>query len=115
MRRDYPAHYESILDSGNVRPPLTLRVNRRAVARDDYIEVLDERGIVGTVVGEAGITLAHPVAVSELPGYAEGWFSIQDAGAQLAAPLLAVEDGMRVLDACAAPAERQHTSPNSHR
>jgi 16S rRNA (cytosine967-C5)-methyltransferase len=49
------------------------------------------------------VTLATPCAVGTLPGFAQGWFSVQDAGAQLAAPLLDVTDGMRVLDACAAP------------
>ncbi len=38
-----------------------------------------------------------------LPGFAEGAFAVQDLGAQLAAPMLAPRDGMRVLDACAAP------------
>ena len=47
--------------------------------------------------------IGNPRAVTELPGYAEGWFLVQDAGAQLAAPLLGVADGMRVLDVCAAP------------
>jgi len=43
------------------------------------------------------------MAVSRLPGFAQGRVSVQDAGAQLAAPLLDVHGGMRVLDACAAP------------
>ncbi len=54
-------------------------------------------------VGAAGLIVTPPRPVTELPGYAEGEFSVQDAGAQLAAPLLDVRDGMRVLDACAAP------------
>src|SRR6185312_3812049 len=37
------------------------------------------------------------------PGFAEGAFAVQDLAAQLAAPLLDATDGMRVLDACAAP------------
>src|SRR6202023_3347861 len=49
------------------------------------------------------VTLNHPMAVSRLLGFAEGTVSVQDAGAQLAAPLLDVRAGMRVLDACAAP------------
>ena len=53
--------------------------------------------------GEAGVIVDPPRPVTELPGYREGWFSVQDLGAQLAAPLLRVEPGMRVLDACAAP------------
>jgi len=103
VRAQYGARSADILDAGNARPPLTLRVNRRAVARDDFVAALATQGIGATASGAAGVMLASPCAVSALPGYAEGWFSVQDAGAQLAAPLLDVADGMRVLDACAAP------------
>jgi 16S rRNA (cytosine967-C5)-methyltransferase len=41
--------------------------------------------------------------VDRIPGFRDGVVSVQDAGAQLAAQLLRVENGMRVLDACAAP------------
>src|SRR5262249_60077816 len=61
------------------------------------------RGIAAAPVGVAGVIVEKPRPVAELPGYAEGWFSVQDAGAQLAAPLLDAREGMRVLDACAAP------------
>jgi 16S rRNA (cytosine967-C5)-methyltransferase len=52
---------------------------------------------------DACVRLPRALPVDALPGFAEGWFSVQDAGAQLAAPLLDVHDGQRVLDACAAP------------
>ena len=61
------------------------------------------RAISASAAGEAGILVDPPRPVTQLPGFAEGAFSVQDLGAQLAAPLLAIEDGMRVLDACAAP------------
>jgi 16S rRNA (cytosine967-C5)-methyltransferase len=100
---DYAERYEAILDAGNARPPLTLRVNRRAMAQDRYLDVLTAHGIDAHAIGDAGVIVSPPRPVAELPGYAEGAFSVQDAGAQYAAPLLGVEDGMRVLDACAAP------------
>ncbi|MEO8738651.1 MAG: 16S rRNA (cytosine(967)-C(5))-methyltransferase RsmB [Casimicrobiaceae bacterium] len=103
VRAQYGTRATAILDAGNARPPLTLRVNRRAIARDDFVAALAAKGIAGTAIGAAGVILATPSAVGALPGYDEGWFSVQDAGAQLAAPLLGVADGMRVLDACAAP------------
>src|SRR5690606_17436130 len=56
-----------------------------------------------TPVGQAGLVLAEARPVTQLPGFAEGWWSVQDAAAQRAATLLAVRDGERVLDACAAP------------
>jgi 16S rRNA (cytosine967-C5)-methyltransferase len=102
VMRDYPQHYAAILYACNGRPPLTLRVNRRMISRDDYLQRLDDAGVAARTVGDAGITLATR-SIVDLPGYAEGWFSVQDAGAQLAAPLLAAGEGMRVLDACAAP------------
>jgi len=100
---EYPAIAPAILDAGNVRPPLTLRVNRRATSREDYLGALRLANIDAGPVGESGVIVAEPRRVEDLPGYAGGWFSVQDAGAQLAAPLLDAHDGMRVLDACAAP------------
>lgn len=103
VQADHPGHWESILAAGNQRPPLTLRVNQRAVTRVQALTRLTESGIEATPVGEYGVVVAEPRPVAELPGFAEGWLSVQDAGAQLAAPLLDLEDGLRVLDACAAP------------
>lgn len=100
---EYPRDAIAVLDAGNARPPLTLRVNRRAIARDDYLLALQAEGKRATAIGDAGVTVDEPLAATALPGYAAGWFSVQDAGAQLAAPLLDAQDGMRVLDACAAP------------
>jgi 16S rRNA (cytosine967-C5)-methyltransferase len=103
VRREYPEHHEAILDAGNARPPLALRVNRRALPRDEYLAMLAAQDIEARPIADAGVIIARARPVAELPGYAEGAFSVQDAGAQLAAPLLDAKDGMRVLDACAAP------------
>ena len=100
---EYPQRAAEVLDAGNVRPTLTLRINRRRITRDDYLAALGEQGIRARALGDAGVLLDETVVVSALPGYDAGWFSVQDAAAQLAAPLLAPRDGMRVLDACAAP------------
>ena len=100
---EYPQRAAAVLDAGNARPMLSLRVNRRHLAREDYLTALRAQGIQAHAIGEAGVLLDETVVVSALPGYAAGWFSVQDAGAQLAAPLLGAQDGMRVLDACAAP------------
>ncbi len=99
----YSTRAPEILDAGNARPPLTLRVNRRMASRDDYLIALKRADISARAVGQSGVIVNEPRRVEDLPGYAEGWFSVQDAGAQLAAALLDVHDGMRVLDACAAP------------
>ena len=103
VRRDHPDDWEAILAAGNERPPLALRANVRVGARDELVARFAAAGIEATPAGSAGLVVASPRPVAELPGFAEGAFSVQDLGAQLAAPLLRPEGGMRVLDACAAP------------
>jgi 16S rRNA (cytosine967-C5)-methyltransferase len=93
VRKDHPDVWQSILQANNSRPPLTLRVNTRQTTRADYLLALQAAGIDAEPVGAQGILLAGGGAVTRLPGYADGHFSVQDAGAQLAAPLLL--DGLR--------------------
>ncbi len=100
---EYPGRAAAVLDAGNTRAPLSLRINCRRVAPEAYLAALRAQGVQARAIGEAGVMLDEAAVVSALPGYAAGWFSVQDAGAQLAAPMLAAQDGMRVLDACAAP------------
>ncbi|HYD95123.1 MAG TPA: 16S rRNA (cytosine(967)-C(5))-methyltransferase RsmB [Noviherbaspirillum sp.] len=103
VRAAYPEDWESILRAGNRAPPLTLRVNRRKTEVGPYLETLAGCGMAATRVGPVAVRLERPVPVAQIPGFAEGMVSVQDAAAQLAAPLLDLQDGMRVLDACAAP------------
>ncbi|MBV8658093.1 MAG: 16S rRNA (cytosine(967)-C(5))-methyltransferase RsmB [Burkholderiales bacterium] len=103
MQQAYPTAWEGVLQANNTHPPMSLRVNRRKSTPEAYLLALREAGIEATVDGVAGIRLAHPVAVEQLPGFFDGLCSVQDIGAQWAAPLLDVHDGMRVLDACCAP------------
>jgi len=103
LRQDHPAHWESILAAGNSHPPLCLRVNRRRVAGADYLNQLDAAGIAARALDESAILIDKPLPVERIPGFAAGLCSVQDWGAQAAAGLLDAHDGMRVLDACAAP------------
>lgn len=106
LRQDHPAQWQAILGAANSRAPLTLRVNARRIARSQYLAALQDAGIAARPVGEHGLVLARSVPVPSLPGYEAGDFSVQDAGAQLAAPLLLEglpTSGLRLLDACAAP------------
>ncbi|WP_426194291.1 16S rRNA (cytosine(967)-C(5))-methyltransferase RsmB [Massilia sp. DWR3-1-1] len=102
-RAAYPRDWQAILAAGNAQPPLTLRVNRRKTSVDDYLRTLSEAGIGARQIGPSAVRLDKPIGVQLIPGFEAGLCSVQDAGAQLAAPLLDVRDGMRVLDACAAP------------
>ena len=102
-RRDWPNDWENILAAGNQPPPLTLRVNRRKISTQAYLQLLQEQAMDATQVGPHAIRLQQALPVARIPGFLEGLISVQDAAAQLAAPLLDIADGMRVLDACAAP------------
>lgn len=99
----YPQEWQAILNSGNQPPPLTLRVNLRQISVLDYLNVLEQHQMAATQIGPCAVRLAKPVPVLQIPGFEDGLVSVQDAAAQLAAPLLDVQEGMRVLDACAAP------------
>ncbi|MGD9599241.1 MAG: 16S rRNA (cytosine(967)-C(5))-methyltransferase RsmB [Steroidobacteraceae bacterium] len=105
LRRDAPERWEDVLAGGNVRAPMTLRVDLSRTTRAQAQAACAARGIAAAPLEgfDAALVLETPVAVDSLPGFAEGWLSVQDAGAQLAAVLLAPAPGMRVLDACAAP------------
>ena len=103
IRKAYPQGWESLLHTANQHPPLTLRVNLHETSRQAVQEAFTAQGITATAFGTAGLVLDVPRPIASLPGYDQGWWSVQDAGAQLAAPLLEVKSGMRVLDACAAP------------
>jgi 16S rRNA (cytosine967-C5)-methyltransferase len=103
LRAQYPSHYAAALEADNLHPPLALRVNRRRVTTQSYLALLARQGIRGESAGETGVVLALPLPADRIPGLADGLVSVQDTAAQLAAPLLDLRDGMRVLDACAAP------------
>jgi len=103
VRRDQPDRWESVLASAAAPPPLVLRVNRRRGDVDGYLALLREQSIAAARVGPSAVRLQRPVPVARIPGFAQGLVSVQDAGAQMAAPWLQTRDAMRVLDACAAP------------
>lgn len=103
LRAAYPRGWQEVISEANRHPPMVLRVNRRRLSVGAYLEKLDRAGILARPLAGDAVMLAKPCRVERLPGFAEGEVSVQDAGAQRAAPLLDVRDGMRVLDACAAP------------
>jgi 16S rRNA (cytosine967-C5)-methyltransferase len=103
LKAQYGAGAAAILEAGNRHPPMTLRVNARHTSATEYQTLLAAQDIAARIIEPGALKLERPVAVERLPKFNEGWVSVQDAGAQLAAQLLDVKDGMRVLDACAAP------------
>jgi len=105
LKAFWPEQWEAICAANNAHPPMILRVNRRHHSRDAYLGLLTEAGIAATpcVYSRDGIILEAAADVRSLPGFAEGWISVQDEAAQLAADLLDLAPGHRVLDACCAP------------
>ena len=103
VKAAWPDDWQQVLESANALPPMTLRVNVRKTTVPDYCARLVEQGIEAVQRGPQALQLARPLPVDRLPGFRDGWVSVQDWGAQQAALLLDVHPGMRVLDACAAP------------
>ena len=116
LRKDWPGQWQTHLTLANLHPPMTLRVNARRQSADAYLRLLQGQGqqahlLPAPEFGGHAVQLARPCPVGRLPGFAQGWVSVQDAAAQRAAPLLLsggaigqpLPAGARVLDACAAP------------
>lgn len=105
LQSAWPYHWQALVRASNTQGPMTLRVNRMTGSRGDYAARLAAAGMTARPVPDApaGLVLERPVPVRQLPGFDQGDSSVQDAGAQLAAPLLGATAGQRVLDACAAP------------
>ena len=105
LRRDWPDDWEAILDANNQRAPMWLRVNSSRNETAGYRKRLSEAGISAEVLAAApdALRLSEPCLVDELPGFAEGDVSVQDAAAQIAARWLLATTRGRILDACAAP------------
>ena len=103
LREAYAGNWQAALAAGNGHPPMCLRVNRRRTDAAAYETELARHGLSARRCGAEALLLERPVPVERLPGFASGEVSVQDFGAQRAAPLLGLSAGQRVLDACAAP------------
>jgi 16S rRNA (cytosine967-C5)-methyltransferase len=105
LQTAWPEHWPQITEANNAHPPMSLRIDLSRTTRDSCRARFAERGLSAQVLAwlPTALVLDKPVGVTELPGFAEGWVSVQDAAAQFACALLAVRPGERVLDACAAP------------
>jgi 16S rRNA (cytosine967-C5)-methyltransferase len=109
LKQDHPQQWQQILQANNTQAPMTLRVNARNATVAQYLSKLQRAGIEAAQIGEHGVILQRPMPVHDIPGFDAGEVSVQDAAAQLAAPLLlqavqgATHTPLRILDACAAP------------
>lgn len=105
IRKAWPQDWRAILAALNDRPPMSLRINLKRCPRSDYFEMLQAEAIAAKPISgvASGVVLDKPQDVFGLPGFADGLVSVQDGGAQLAAELLDLKSGQKVLDVCAAP------------
>jgi 16S rRNA (cytosine967-C5)-methyltransferase len=108
LQTDHPQEWQTILQAAQAAAPMTLRVSPKHSTVQAYLQALEAQGIAAKAVAEFGVQLLKAVPVHQLPGFSEGHVSVQDAAAQLAAPLLLnglkpSQQALRLLDACAAP------------
>ena len=103
VKNQYPKNWQDILNIGNQRPPLTLRINSKKLIIGEYSEKLNKQGAEHTLLNDECLILKKPLDVKKIPGFDVGEVSVQDLGAQLAAHIIDLKNNQKVLDACSAP------------
>ena len=103
IQSDWPAHWPDIVAANNQRPPMMLRINRQVLSASEYQSIISQHHTHLIPGVASALYLSEALEAVRLPGFNQGWVSIQDAAAQYAALLLDAQPGQRVLDACAAP------------
>lgn len=103
LKKDWGKRLPELIAASNSAPPMGLRVHRGRAQREEVLSQLQDQGLSAEAIGPDGILLPQALPLEQLPAFAEGQVSVQNPSAQLAAALLPLQPGMRVLDACAAP------------
>ncbi|EOX9114166.1 16S rRNA (cytosine(967)-C(5))-methyltransferase RsmB [Providencia rettgeri] len=105
LQTAYPDDWQSIIEANNQRPPMWLRVNSQHHTATQYLNLLEQSEITAHLHSSHpnAIRLDKPTAVSRLPGFEDGWSTVQDVSAQGCAELLEPQNGENILDLCAAP------------
>ncbi|MDY1039285.1 16S rRNA (cytosine(967)-C(5))-methyltransferase RsmB [Lelliottia sp. CFBP8978] len=105
LQKVYPKQWEAIVEANNQRPPMWLRVNRNHHSRDEWLSLLEQADMNGFTHDNYpdAVRLASPAPVHALPGFEQGWVTVQDASAQGCVTWLEPKNGERILDLCAAP------------
>ncbi|WP_272692089.1 MULTISPECIES: 16S rRNA (cytosine(967)-C(5))-methyltransferase RsmB [Providencia] len=105
LQTAYPEDWQSIIEANNQRPPMWLRVNSQHHTAAQYLNLLEQSEITAHLHPSHpnAIRLDEPTAVSRLPGFEDGWSTVQDVSAQGCAELLEPQNGESILDLCAAP------------
>lgn len=105
LQTAYPNEWQAIVEANNQRPPMWLRVNSLHHTAEQYLGLLEQVEITAHLhpTHPSAIRLEEPTAVTKLPGFEDGWSTVQDVSAQGCAELLEPQNGENVLDLCAAP------------
>lgn len=105
IKAAWPDEWVSIVEANNSRPPMWLRVNALHHSRDDWLNMLQEAGFSATTtpLSPQALRLEKPVGVTLLPGFHDGWITVQDLSAQRCSLYLDPQPGEKILDICAAP------------
>ncbi len=105
LQSQWPNYLEQICKSAQTVAPLTARINLNRVNLQDAISKMDTQELRAEPCeySSLGLNILGSTDVTSLPGFEEGWLSIQDEAAQLSSSLLGLKPDQRVLDACAAP------------
>ncbi len=105
LQQAYPEQWSTILVANQQKPPMWLRPNQQHHTSEQYQQLLKNANIeIASIESNSqAIELVKPLDVAKLPGFEQGWVSVQDAAAQQAARLLDCQPNDIVLDCCAAP------------
>ena len=99
---------EELFAAFGEHPDLTLRTNTLRISREELIAKIGEQGIhaLPTSESDVGIRVCDRSPVTELYGFGDGLFFVQDEASQLCVKALDAREGMKVLDACACPGSK---------
>jgi 16S rRNA (cytosine967-C5)-methyltransferase len=105
IQKAHPDQWEAVLTANNLKAPLFLRVNQTRISRDDFVKLLDGDYQIFDDLPH-GVLLKNPMPVEKIPGFYQGYFSVQDASGQRVIDYLDLQPNQTVLDACAAPGSK---------
>jgi len=105
IKKAWPTYADNVLEANNQKPSFQLRINLNKINREDYLKKLNNANIHYQIHENlpSAIQLDKAIEVKQLPGFFEGFISVQSYAAQWAGYLLEAKNHMDILDACAAP------------
>ncbi|WP_348666388.1 16S rRNA (cytosine(967)-C(5))-methyltransferase RsmB [Arsenophonus symbiont of Ornithomya chloropus] len=105
IQKAYPYHWKKIITENNQKPPMWIRVNQLYHSTHQYYELLKISNISATLSKDclSAIKLNQPCKINQLPGFDQGWITIQDISSQKCVELLNPKNHEYILDLCAAP------------